>query len=84
MMDGKSRVVLVDGEDPSKPLDEFAMKAELASLATAGEVEIAAEAPAAANATGTKGAVVFTADAIYVCVDTDTWKKTDLSTWSET
>lgn len=38
-------------------------------------------APASASAAGVKGHIKFTADAIYVCVDTDTWKKVDIATF---
>ena len=86
MMDGRSRVVLVDGEEPSELLENFAMKTDLAAavstLATAGEVEIGT-APTAADADGTAGQIIVAADAIYVCVATDTWKKAALSTWGD-
>jgi CRISPR/Cas system-associated protein endoribonuclease Cas2 len=38
-------------------------------------------APASATATGTAGEIRYTADYIYVCVATNTWKRTALSTW---
>jgi hypothetical protein len=38
-------------------------------------------APANSTATGTLGEVRITADYIYVCVATDTWKRTPISTW---
>lgn len=38
-------------------------------------------APASATASGTLGDIRFTADYIYVCVATDTWKRVALSTW---
>jgi hypothetical protein len=38
--------------------------------------------PASATATGTAGTIVWDADYIYVCVATDTWKRTALSTWT--
>lgn len=37
--------------------------------------------PASASATGTKGEITWDSDYIYVCVATDTWKRTALSTW---
>jgi len=39
-------------------------------------------APSSASDTGTKGEIRVTSDAIYVCIDTDTWVKADLATWS--
>lgn len=38
-------------------------------------------APANASDTGTKGEVRITADYIYVCIATNTWVRTALSTW---
>lgn len=38
-------------------------------------------APTAADAPGIKGDIVVDADFIYVCVDTDTWKRAALTTW---
>lgn len=38
-------------------------------------------APASASATGTTGEVRITADYIYVCTATNTWKRTALTTW---
>jgi hypothetical protein len=37
--------------------------------------------PSNSSDTGTKGEVRVTDSAIYVCIDTDTWVKSDLSTW---
>jgi len=37
--------------------------------------------PASASDTGQYGDVVFDSDYIYVCIDTDTWKRGALSTW---
>lgn len=84
MLDGENRVVMVGGTDPSKDLGDFAMQSDIANMATKGEVEIddGTNAPSAANAEGTKGTVVVTDSYIYVCVDTDTWKRAALSTWT--
>ena len=38
-------------------------------------------APANATDTGTKGEIRIDADYIYVCVDTDTWKRVAIATW---
>ena len=38
-------------------------------------------APATATSTGTAGDVAYDADYIYVCIATDTWKRSALSTW---
>ena len=39
-------------------------------------------APASAGATGVLGEIRFTADYIYVCVATDTWKRVLIDTWT--
>lgn len=38
-------------------------------------------APVSASATGTVGEIRYTADHIYVCTATDTWKRTAIDTW---
>ena len=38
--------------------------------------------PASATATGTQGTVVWDANYIYVCVATNTWKRTAITTWT--
>lgn len=37
--------------------------------------------PASANASGTQGQIAWDDDYIYVCIDTNTWKRSALSTW---
>ena len=44
-------------------------------------VNIGHDIPASAGATGTQGAVVVDSNYIYVCVATNTWKRTALSSW---
>lgn len=48
-----------------------------------GQYNVAAlnTAPASAGAAGTLGEIRYTADYIYVCTATNTWKRTALSTW---
>ena len=50
---------------------------------TTGQMDIAAlnTAPASASAAGTLGEIRYTADYIYVCTATNTWKRAALSTW---
>ena len=50
---------------------------------TAGQMDLAAlnSAPSSASDTGTVGEIRFTADYIYVCTATNTWKRAALSTW---
>lgn len=40
-----------------------------------------AKTPASAGATGNAGDICWDAEYIYVCVDTDTWKRTAITTW---
>jgi hypothetical protein len=37
--------------------------------------------PLSATDTGTKGQIVWDAEYVYVCIDTNTWKRSALSTW---
>ena len=37
--------------------------------------------PSSASDTGTFGEIVFDDNYVYVCTDTDTWKRAALSTW---
>jgi hypothetical protein len=46
-----------------------------------GTIEVASSPPANASATGVAGTVTWDADYVYVCVSTDTWKRSALSTW---
>lgn len=48
-----------------------------------GQMNLAAlnTAPASATATGTLGEIRWVADAVYLCVATDTWVKADLATF---
>lgn len=39
-------------------------------------------APAAANSSGVAGQIAYDATHIYVCVDTNTWVRATLATWS--
>ena len=52
-------------------------------ITTYGQMNLAAlnTAPASASATGTLGEIRYTADYIYVCTATNTWKRSALSTW---
>ena len=38
-------------------------------------------APASSTSTGTTGEIRYTADYIYVCVATNTWKRSNLTNW---
>ncbi len=40
-----------------------------------------AKTPASATATGTQGQIAWDADYVYVCVATDTWKRSSIATW---
>jgi len=50
---------------------------------TATDYRVAAlqTAPASATATGATGEIRYTSDYIYICVATNTWKRSPLSTW---
>ena len=42
---------------------------------------ISTSPPASPTSTGIKGQIIYTATHIYVCIDTDTWVRTELTTW---
>lgn len=46
-----------------------------------GEITLAGTAPATASSTGIAGQIRYDANYLYVCVATDTWKRTALTTW---
>lgn len=37
--------------------------------------------PASASSEGSKGEIAIDDDYIYICIDTDTWKRVGISTW---
>ena len=39
------------------------------------------ETPATASSAGTKGDIKYKGSYLYICVDTDTWKRSHLSSW---
>jgi len=49
--------------------------------ASAFKVSALNTAPASASSTGVTGDIRYTADYIYVCVATDTWKRSEITTW---
>lgn len=53
------------------------------STITGGQFRVSSlnTAPATATSTGTTGEIRFTADHIYVCTATNTWKRAALATW---
>ena len=57
--------------------------ATFASSVSATNYKVSAlnTAPTTATSTGTTGEIRYTADYIYVCTATDTWKRTALTTW---
>ena len=46
-----------------------------------GEVTLEGAAPATATSTGTAGDIRYNANYVYVCVATNTWKRSALATW---
>jgi hypothetical protein len=63
--------IINDGE-VRMPEGSYSSKYTLSALQTA---------PASAGATGTTGEIRYTADHIYVCVATNTWKRVAIATW---
>ncbi len=46
-----------------------------------GEVRLASKTPASASDTGVTGTIAWDASYIYICIATDTWKRSGISTW---
>lgn len=53
----------------------------LAAHTHTGYAEVVS-APSAADDTGTAGQIAYDASYVYVCVDTDTWLRASIATWS--
>jgi hypothetical protein len=52
-----------------------------ANVTATALIEPTATTPASAAATGTKGTIVWDTSYVYVCVDTNTWKRAAIATW---
>jgi hypothetical protein len=46
-----------------------------------GEITLEGSAPASATSSGTAGDIRYDANYLYVCVATNTWKRSALATW---
>lgn len=46
-----------------------------------GKLNTWVAAPASASSTGTAGQIAYASGFLYICVSTDTWERTTLSTW---
>lgn len=46
-----------------------------------GVISAPVEIPSSASDAGIKGQIAFDEDYLYVCIDTDTWVRANLSTW---
>ena len=59
------------------------IRTKAVGITVTGQMDLAAlnTAPASASATGTVGEIRWVADAVYLCVATDTWVKADLATF---
>ena len=62
------------GTSTTDPSVKLAVQSDVIRLTTA-------KTPASASATGTTGDICWDADYIYVCVATNTWKRTAIATW---
>jgi hypothetical protein len=73
-----ARVAIVDPQSGfvSRPWYMF-----FESLYQTAQLPIPNKTPASATAAGTQGEVCWDTNYIYVCVATNTWKRTAISTW---
>ena len=51
------------------------------NLTVANDLILTTSTPASATATGTAGTLAYDASYIYVCISTDVWKRSAISTW---
>jgi hypothetical protein len=63
------------------PINRPRVATQIAAGTPVTATEISNDAPATATSPGTRGQVAFDDDYFYVCTDTDTWKRTSLTTW---
>jgi len=73
-----ARVAIVDPQTGfvSRPWYMF-----FESLYQTAQLPIPNKTPASATAAGTQGDICWDTNYIYVCVATNTWKRTAISTW---
>ena len=73
-----ARVAIVDPQTGlvSRPWYMF-----FESMYQTAQLPIPNKTPASATAAGTQGEVCWDTNYIYVCVATNTWKRTAISTW---
>jgi len=62
---------LIDNTSPTAALD---INSDIVRLRTA-------KTPATAGAAGNAGNICWDANYIYICVDTNTWKRVGIATW---
>lgn len=59
----------------------YAFRAKLTGIMNLNYKDGVFPKPTSSSSSGTKGDICFDSDYIYVCVDTDSWKRVALSTW---
>lgn len=70
---------LVVGEPFDIPVEDG--RIDTWSLFVSDVLNISTSTPAAASALGIAGTITWDADFIYVCTETDTWKRVAIATW---
>ena len=73
--------ILVDANEANVGTGVVGLEVVGEVVATKFRVADMNTAPASATATGTKGDIRYTSDYIYVCIATNTWKRSALTTW---
>jgi hypothetical protein len=54
----------------------------ITSLGTLTSLKVATSEPASAVAAGTTGTIAWASGFLYVCIDTNVWKRVAIATWS--
>ena len=62
-------------------LADLSVKAFSATGSVSGDLRTTTDVPANASASGTAGDIAVDENYIYICVDTDTWKRVAIATW---
>ena len=75
-------VVRFDGTTGKRTQNSVVTIDDSGNIVTSGTtLTLATKTPASAAASGDKGMIAWDSGYLYVCVDTDTWKRAELVTW---
>ncbi|WP_437187874.1 hypothetical protein SH668x_001285 [Planctomicrobium sp. SH668] len=82
-----SKIGWVSSTDAAATVDTYFMRASAGGISTPGQLSVSAfnlatsSPPASSSAAGNVGDIRWGTSYVYLCVATDTWKRTPLPTW---